>query len=170
MKNGRRNLEEYNKKQGTEIHITRERTRKVQDQEKLGLYIRRKVREACVRSKTSGVDVSLVKGFIRIQNEPLMRPVVAAIRLALSMQDWIGPKLEDMYTEQDRKDLESGKLVYGSLKLPGVDLSSKPSTSNVANEATSANQAQEESSDQNVSVSNFSQQSQNAPKRRKFEP
>ncbi|VDL74988.1 unnamed protein product [Nippostrongylus brasiliensis] len=105
MKSGRRKLYDYNRKHNTEIKIIREKTKPVMDQEKLGLYIRKKIREAYQKANKKGVEVTIIKGKIVMGKEEPMRPTVAAVRLGLSMDDWQGEPLESMFSKHEKEEL-----------------------------------------------------------------
>ncbi|VDL81138.1 unnamed protein product [Nippostrongylus brasiliensis] len=123
MKSGRRKLEAYNRTNGTEIRITREKTKKVQDQESLSLYIRRQLKESLSKSG-SKTEVSIVRGMLKIGTDQPIKPSVAAVKLNIDMSNWKGPSLEEMLSDKERNDIETGQLVYGSMNL----ISNKPNT------------------------------------------
>ncbi|VDO26111.1 unnamed protein product [Heligmosomoides polygyrus] len=129
IRSGRRRLYEYNKKNDTDIRIIREKTKPVMDQEKLGLFIRKTLREAYHAAKIKGEEVNLIKGKIVIGKEQPMRPTTAAVKLNLNMTAWQGEPLESMLCKQEKEDIEKGALVYGSLKLKGIDVSVGESSS-----------------------------------------
>ncbi|WKY12050.1 hypothetical protein Q1695_003536 [Nippostrongylus brasiliensis] len=85
-----------------------------------------------IRKVGSKVEVNIVKGLIRFGNEQPMSPTTAAIKLNVDMTKWNGSKLEDLLTLQEKKDLDTGKLTYGSIKIDGV----KENTSTTSNEPT----------------------------------
>ncbi|WKY06800.1 hypothetical protein Q1695_006743 [Nippostrongylus brasiliensis] len=87
--------------------------------ESSALYVRRETREV-LKKVGSKVEVNIVKGLIRFGNEQPMSPTTAAIKLNVDMTKWNGSKLEDLLTLQGKKDLETGKLTYGSIKIDGV--------------------------------------------------
>ncbi|VDP51885.1 unnamed protein product [Heligmosomoides polygyrus] len=122
MKSGRRRLYEYNKKNSTDIGIVRVETKPVMDQEKLGLTIRKTLREAWHAAKIKG-DENLIKGKIVIGKEQPMCSTTAAVKLNLNMSAWQGEPLVSMQCKQEKEDIEKGALFYGSLKLDGIDVS-----------------------------------------------
>lgn len=124
MKNGRRNLEAYNKANNKEIRISREKTKLLQEHESLGLYIRKRIREASQKAGVP-VDVTIVKGLMRIGAEQPMKPTTAAIKLNIDMSQWNGSSLEELLSPQERNDIKNGRLVYGSLVLKGITVSSE---------------------------------------------
>ncbi|WKX95511.1 hypothetical protein Q1695_012177 [Nippostrongylus brasiliensis] len=76
-----------------------EKTKKVEDQESLSLYIRRQLKESLSKS-----------------DQPI-KPTVAAVKLNIDMSNWKGPSLEEMLSDKERNDIETGQFVYGSMKL-----------------------------------------------------
>ncbi|WKX88374.1 hypothetical protein Q1695_008203 [Nippostrongylus brasiliensis] len=131
MRTGRKNLENYNRANGTDIRISKEKTKLLQEKESLALYVRRETREV-LKKVGSKVEVNIVKGLIRFGNEQPMSATTAAIKLNVDMTKWNGSKLEDLLTLQEKKDLEAGKLTYGSIRIDGV----KENTCTTSNEPT----------------------------------
>ncbi|VDO80203.1 unnamed protein product [Heligmosomoides polygyrus] len=135
MREGRKVLYEYNREHGTTIIISREKTLSLQEQDRLGLYLRKKIKQEYAKCKKNPPDITMSKGALRIGSMEPMKPLVAAIRLDVDMSDWNGSKLEDMLTEKKQSAMEKGELAFGTLKLPGIELSKKlsqvdvPSTS-----------------------------------------
>ncbi|WKX95995.1 hypothetical protein Q1695_012447 [Nippostrongylus brasiliensis] len=138
LKVGRKNLFEHNRRNGTDIRISREKTISLQEMDRLGLYIRKKIRQEYAKQGTVGKEISLVKGMLRIGDDMTLRPTVAAVKLGINMDEWTGTPLMDMLNKTEKEELESGKLCFGSIVLPGINLNSnRDSTSNVNVEATS---------------------------------
>ncbi|VDO47257.1 unnamed protein product [Heligmosomoides polygyrus] len=106
MKEGRKRLYEYNGTNGTRIIITREKTMSVQEQDRLGLYIRKMIRLACEHNKTKIPEVVMAKGQLRIGALMPMKPAIAAIKLNVNMNDWNGTPLESMLTDKEKELLE----------------------------------------------------------------
>ncbi|KAL6723329.1 hypothetical protein Aduo_018346 [Ancylostoma duodenale] len=61
MSEGRKTLYEYNRKNGTDIKINREKTVSLQDQDRLGLYIRKYIRSEYSRLNKKPVEVTMRK-------------------------------------------------------------------------------------------------------------
>ncbi|VDO26485.1 unnamed protein product [Heligmosomoides polygyrus] len=120
MREGRKNLYDYNLKNNTDIKISREKTLSLQEQDRL--YIRKLIKERYRQAGLRGKEIAMVKGKIRIGEEPLMKPAVAAVKLNVTMREWNGSKLDEMLTQDEKKSIEEGKLVYGSLQLEGIDV------------------------------------------------
>ncbi|KAL6724037.1 hypothetical protein Aduo_018971 [Ancylostoma duodenale] len=123
MQEGRKHLYEYNKQNGVDIKINREKTLSLQDQDRLGLYVRKTIRNAYTQIKQPGVEVTLKKGFLKIGEHPPMRPALAAYLLGLDMSAWNGLPLESMLTEADKSSISRGEIKQGSLTLPNINLS-----------------------------------------------
>ncbi|VDL80216.1 unnamed protein product [Nippostrongylus brasiliensis] len=69
---------------------------------------------------------------LRIGDDMTLRPTVAAVKLGINMDEWTGTPLMDMLNKTEKEELESGKLCFGSIVLPGINLNSnRDSTSNV---------------------------------------
>ncbi|VDL66804.1 unnamed protein product [Nippostrongylus brasiliensis] len=122
MKQGRRRLFEYNRANNTEIRLMKEQTKPVQNLEKLGLYIRKTIRDAYQKSNLTGEDIVITKGKIKIGSSEPMRPTTAAVKLNICMKKWQGDPLESMLSVQEMDAIKKGQLVYGSMKLNGINI------------------------------------------------
>ncbi|CAJ0592741.1 unnamed protein product [Cylicocyclus nassatus] len=86
MMEGRKNLYEYNSKNGTDIKISRERTLPLEDQDRLGLFIRRSIRDAYARANEKCVDISLRKSMIKFGDNNAQSSTMLKKR-SLEMED-----------------------------------------------------------------------------------
>ncbi|CAJ0594369.1 unnamed protein product [Cylicocyclus nassatus] len=122
MMEGRKNLYEYNSKNGTDIKISRERTLPLEDQDRLGLFIRRSIRDAYTRANKKCVEISLRKSMIKIGDNNPLKPAIAAIVLNLDLTAWSGLPIEELLTEKEKNSVKAGEIERGSMKLPEIDL------------------------------------------------
>ncbi|WKY12086.1 hypothetical protein Q1695_003563 [Nippostrongylus brasiliensis] len=122
LKTGRRKLSNYNQKNNLEIRIIREKTRTVQEIERLRLFLRKTLRESFERHYVRGQYVNILKGKIKIGTLEPMSPPTAVVRLSMDLKGWNGSSLSDMLSNREKNDIRAGKLKFGSLKLNGVDV------------------------------------------------
>ncbi|RCN40930.1 hypothetical protein ANCCAN_13127 [Ancylostoma caninum] len=93
MQEGRKTLYEYNRRNGAEIKINREKTITLQDQDRMGLFIRKYIRAEYNKVNKKGVDVTMRKGLLKIGEHPPMKPSVIAVLLDINLkgrnQAWV---------------------------------------------------------------------------------
>ncbi|KAK6061562.1 hypothetical protein COOONC_00772 [Cooperia oncophora] len=92
MKDGRKKLSEYNKKNSTKIAILKEMTLKSMDENNLGL--RKKIGR-----------IYMEKGQ-KIPDMLMLKPSVAVIRLNLEIPDWNGLPFSELLTDKHKKEIE----------------------------------------------------------------
>ncbi|KAL6742990.1 hypothetical protein Aduo_016077 [Ancylostoma duodenale] len=119
---GRKNLAEYNKDHWTEIRISREKSLPMSDMDRLGLYIRKKIKERYLMANKKPVDVTIRRGLLQIGDRQPMKPTTAAYKFGIGMSTWNGLPLRELLTAEEKKAVDSGELKFGSEKL-AVDLS-----------------------------------------------
>ncbi|VDM83845.1 unnamed protein product [Strongylus vulgaris] len=102
MQEERKLLDEYNKQNGTEIKVNREKILTSKDQDRLGLYIRKMIKEEYKKNNMKGVDITLRKSLLKIgENEP-MKPAVVAILLDMDLSNWNGLPLDQLLTDKEK--------------------------------------------------------------------
>ncbi|CAJ0589689.1 unnamed protein product [Cylicocyclus nassatus] len=123
MSEGRKTLYEYNSTNGTDIKISREKTITLEDQDRLGLYIRKIIKDEYKRINKKGVEVTLKKSLLKIGDYQPVKPAIAAIMLDIDIEAWSGLPLEQLLTEKEKESLEKGEIKRGSMQLPDITLS-----------------------------------------------
>ncbi|VDP62758.1 unnamed protein product [Heligmosomoides polygyrus] len=103
---GRNTLAVYNRKNGFNINICREKTLSLQDMDRLGLYLRKRIHDEVRVKRLNGPKVTLVKGMLRVGDVVPMKPTIAAIKLNLDMSSWNGVPLLEMLTVKEKEALE----------------------------------------------------------------
>ncbi|KAL6739002.1 hypothetical protein Aduo_012495 [Ancylostoma duodenale] len=91
---------------GNHLAIRAQKTLSLQDQDRLGLYVRKTIRNAYTQIKQPGVEVTLKKGFLKIGEHPHGMDCL-----------W------NMLTEADKSSISRGEIKQGSLTLPNINLS-----------------------------------------------
>ncbi|WKX94622.1 hypothetical protein Q1695_011696 [Nippostrongylus brasiliensis] len=66
---GRRKLFDYNEKNGAMIRLTKEKTLSLQEQDRLGLFLRKKLKQAYSNATIRAPEISLIKGLLKIGEE-----------------------------------------------------------------------------------------------------
>ncbi|WKY02642.1 hypothetical protein Q1695_016144 [Nippostrongylus brasiliensis] len=127
---GRRKLFEYNEKNSAMIRLTKEKTLTLQEQDRLGLFLRKKLKQAYLNAKIRAPEISLVKGLLKIGDEVPQRPAVLAVKLNVDLSEWNGSALEDLLTNSEKEAIKAGQLRYGSMQLQGISIE-KPKTSEI---------------------------------------
>ncbi|KAL6726422.1 hypothetical protein Aduo_016677 [Ancylostoma duodenale] len=124
---GRGLLAEYNKTNNLDIRINREQTLTVSDNERLGLYIRKFIKEAHVRGNRKCPDITFKKGILNIGKEYSMTPTMAAVQFGINLEAWNGLPLDDLLTQKEKDAIKKGEIKPGSLRLTGVNLTKSQS-------------------------------------------
>ncbi|RCN25340.1 hypothetical protein ANCCAN_28949 [Ancylostoma caninum] len=119
---GRGLLAEYNKNNSLDIRIQREQTLHVSDTERLGLFIRRFIREAYNKANRKCPDILFKKGILQIGKEYHMTPTMAAYQFGINLEEWNGLPLEELFTPKESEAIKKGEVTFGSLRLTGVSL------------------------------------------------
>ncbi|EYC34993.1 hypothetical protein Y032_1201g3750, partial [Ancylostoma ceylanicum] len=119
---GRGLLAEYNKKNNLDIRINREQTIHVSDNERLGLYIRKYIREVHSKANRKCPDVTYKKGILTIGKEYSMTPTMAAIQFGINLEAWNGLPIQELMSPKEKEALKRGEVKAGSLRLTGVNL------------------------------------------------
>ncbi|CAJ0591370.1 unnamed protein product [Cylicocyclus nassatus] len=122
MQDGRKNLYEYNNTNGTDIKISREKTITLEDQERLGLYIRKMIKDEYRRNNKKCVEVTLKKSLLKIGDNQPVKPAIAAILLDIDIDPWSGLPLDQLLSEKEKESLQKGEIKRGSLVLPDIQL------------------------------------------------
>ncbi|CAJ0591301.1 unnamed protein product [Cylicocyclus nassatus] len=120
---GRQHLAEYNIENHTDIRISKEQTIKVSDTEKLGLYLRKFIREMHLLSRRKCPEILYKKGMLHIGKEHVLSPAMAAFRFDVNLDAWIGLPLENLFTPKEKESIEKGEFKRGELRLTGINLS-----------------------------------------------
>ncbi|CAJ0593203.1 unnamed protein product [Cylicocyclus nassatus] len=106
MAEGRKTLYENNSKNGTDIKIIRERTLSLEDQDRLGLFIRKSIKDACARKNKKCIDITLKKSLIKIGNNEPVNPAVASVLLNLDLSSWTGLPVEELLSKQEKTKIQ----------------------------------------------------------------
>ncbi|CAJ0595381.1 unnamed protein product [Cylicocyclus nassatus] len=119
---GRNNLAEYNSTHNEDIRIVREQTVKVSDQERLGLYIRKFIKDVHVAARRKCPEIVFKKSMLHIGREYSMTPTMAAYRFNINFDQWSGLPLEALFSPSEKESIEKGEVEKGGLRLTGVNL------------------------------------------------
>ncbi|VDK60373.1 unnamed protein product [Cylicostephanus goldi] len=106
MTTGRKYLFEHNKSNGTNIVISREKTITLQDEDRLGLYIRKTLRELYASKNKRCPDISMRRSTLKIGNYEPMKPALAAILMDIDLKGWGGLPIISLLSDEDKEKLE----------------------------------------------------------------
>ncbi|KAK5968653.1 hypothetical protein GCK32_015808, partial [Trichostrongylus colubriformis] len=111
---GRVNLSEYNRKNKAKVKVIRCQTIKVIDQENLNLYLRRKIRDECVKLKVVPPAITVKNSMIwikvrRTQEVKKFKSTELAIKLGMDYSDWNCTPIRELLSKTEKKILEVRK-------------------------------------------------------------
>ncbi|CAJ0591083.1 unnamed protein product [Cylicocyclus nassatus] len=116
MQDGRKNLYEYNNTNGTDIKISREKTITLEDQERLGLYIRKRIKDEYRRINKKCIEVTLKKVCSRLV-------ITSPSNLPLQQYCWISTSINGQDYHWINFYLKKKKNLYRRVKLREDQLS-----------------------------------------------
>ncbi|KAK5985849.1 hypothetical protein GCK32_016625 [Trichostrongylus colubriformis] len=119
---GRVNLSEYNRKNKAKVKLIRCQTIKVTDHENLSLYLRRKIRDECVKLKVVPPEITVKNSMIwiklrRTQEVKKFKSTELAVKLGMDYSDWNCTPIRELLSKNEIKNLEEGTWKWGCCKL-----------------------------------------------------
>lgn len=119
MNDGKRKLQEYNRKNGSSVHIIRDHTVNITDVENLNLYLRRRILKLFNDQDMTPPEMVVKNGYVTITGMAKMgtkryRSTELSVLLGLDYNDWNGNAINKMLTVTERRNMEEGKLTWGS--------------------------------------------------------
>ncbi|KAL6723598.1 hypothetical protein Aduo_018583 [Ancylostoma duodenale] len=98
MSEGRKRLNEYNRKHNTKIEINKELTQKMSDERNFG-----ERREAYAAAKKKVPEMSVKRDRLHIGAELSIKPSIATIKLDADLSDWERTPVKELLTEEERQ-------------------------------------------------------------------
>ncbi|CAJ0604803.1 unnamed protein product [Cylicocyclus nassatus] len=114
---GKNNLYEYNHKNGEDINVAREKTLSLTDQDRLGLYMRRIVKQKYLE-KGKNVEISYRRGMIKIGKSDPVKPAMAVYVYDIDINDWNGVPIDTLLSEEEKKSIEGCSEKMSHHQLP----------------------------------------------------
>ncbi|VDO22072.1 unnamed protein product [Haemonchus placei] len=129
---GRRNLNEYNRKNNCAVKVFRGKTVKVNDLESLSLYLRKRIRQYCMDKNLEVPEIFVKNAFLSIRslvNKELKRfkSTELAIKLGWKYSDWQGSPIISLLNSTELNRFKRNEKEWGSVTLEeiiGVDINS----------------------------------------------
>ncbi|VDO86524.1 unnamed protein product [Heligmosomoides polygyrus] len=111
MNDGKRKLQEYNRKNGTSVRIIRDHTVNITDVENLSLYLRRRILKLFNDQDMTPPEMVVKNGYVTITGMPKLgtkryRSTELSVLLGLDYNDWNGTAINKMLTVTERRNME----------------------------------------------------------------
>ncbi|CAJ0606860.1 unnamed protein product [Cylicocyclus nassatus] len=118
---GKTKLGEYNREHQTNIVVVQEKTLRMNDQNRLCLFLRNLIKEKYREKQKSPIDMKIKQWRIELVGVGVFDPVILARRLDFDYRNWNGLPFDEIIDYRIKKDSLGGKLPIGPLTLPGLE-------------------------------------------------